>query len=146
VATSSIPHWLIGLLGVAILLAISVAFWAGTIETAARTQPEPDSASQPAWHSYTTDIFYKVRWRWDFGARNEVEHLACFCPHCDYQVSVHNQSAYAAAVVIAFHCDSCNRDLAQIEEPLDHVMSKVVRFIQQKVRNKSWAASQVVEP
>lgn len=132
-ASSPVPRWLLGLL---LLVAASVFVIVLTaFLSAARSTKTP---TQAPWYTYDNDVLYSVCWRWRYGSSGAIQNLAAFCPRCDYQVSFQNVSAYAVIDRIAFHCDNCERDIAVFEEPLDSVESKVIRLIQQKIRNGTW--------
>lgn len=97
------------------------------------------SASNTDWHAYTEDKFFGLRWRWSYSSIGQIQRVTTFCPHCDYQVFWQDASAYAAVERIGFHCDSCHSTLGEFSESFRSLESKTERFIQQKVRNGTWA-------
>lgn len=136
IATSPIPHWLIGLTGLIALLAIAVVGIAAVAASSTQTVPESlSSAVEQTARRYTTDIFYKVRWRWDYLPSGEITTPVCFCPKCDCQLVAHDVSPIGGQDKIAFHCASCNGYVAEIGERLDRVEVLVTLLIQQKLRN-----------
>ena len=128
---TAVPNWLLVILGVATiptLLLLAAGIWALFAKK---------TSNQPSWVTYTSDMFFGLRWRWRYTA-GSIAGLNTFCPHCDYQVFPYDASAYQMVERIAFKCDSCRRDLGQFDESLQSIQSKVERFIQQKLRSGNW--------
>lgn len=125
---STVPHWLLvllGLVGIPIIVLATVLVWIAVFP----------KATAPNWTSYTTDLFDGLRWRWRY-ANGCVDRLLSFCPHCDFQVYPDNTSPFA--VIINFHCESCGRNLGTCEGPDNRLNSRVTRLIQQKLRAGTW--------
>lgn len=134
-STSSLPNWLIGLLVVLSalpILAVAASAWRGFVP----------SATLHDWSTYQTDCFFGLRWRWSYYSDGQIRDMHSFCPGCDYQVFSHHASGYRAVDLIAFTCDSCGRSLGEFQEPYESLESKVIRLIQQKLRNGTWRISQ----
>ncbi|WP_397411143.1 hypothetical protein [Polaromonas sp.] len=98
------------------------------------------SVNQPTWTTYTTDMFFGLRWRWRY-VDGSIDRLNTFCPHCDYQVFPQRASAYEVIDRIAFKCDSCHQSVGTFDESYDQLQGKTERFIQQKLRNNTWQAT-----
>ena len=98
----------------------------------------PSAENLGSWQSYTTDIFYNLRWRWSYFDDGQIYKLTTFCPICDYQLYADNLSSFRVIDHIAFSCDSCKRDICEFQESVAMVESKVMRYIQQKLINGSW--------
>ncbi|MBZ5625606.1 MAG: hypothetical protein LAQ69_43965 [Acidobacteriia bacterium] len=139
IATSPIPHWLIGLAGLIVIFAITILGAVAVASlTAAQTAPEQTFAKieRPAWQSYLTDTFFDIRWRWTYGPSATPENLVCYCPHCDCQLIVHDLTSIPGMDVIAFHCVRCARHIKKIDKPLAYVKHSVALLIQQNIRSK----------
>ena len=106
----------------------------GALALGGRMSSQNAKPEQSAWRSYTTDCFFGLRWRWQYGVSGRVEKLLCFCPRCDYQVYPVNVSPYAIVDEIAFSCDSCGSNLATLQESPVSLADKVIRTIHQKIR------------
>lgn len=133
VAPSLILNWIIGLL---ILLAlptsvvIVITLWKVVF---------PAKEIAPHWQTYTSDTFFGLRWRWQWGYLDDnFINLNTFCPHCDFQVFPEDASEYRAIDRISFYCECCNTKLGTFDEPFVSLKNKTSRFIQQKLRNETW--------
>lgn len=132
-ASTLTPNWLLlllALLALPALVIIGALAWQGV---------SPSEPRSPSWHDYTADIFFGLRWRWNYGTGGRIDDAHTFCPHCDFQVYARDVSSFRVIDHIAFHCDSCGRNLGEFEESFDSLESKVKRFVQQKLRNGTWA-------
>lgn len=128
------PNWLLlllALLSLPTLIIIGALAWQSVF---------PSKARSPSWQDYTADIFCGLRWRWTYGTGGRIYDAHTFCPHCDFQVYAKDVSSYRVIDHIAFHCDSCGRNLGEFQESLNSLESKVKRFVQQKLRNGTWVA------
>jgi hypothetical protein len=135
VATSPIPHWipvLLVLMALPTLVVGAMLVW---------QLVRPTSASKPDWHGYNEDNFFGLTWRWRYLDDGRIWDIHTFCPHCDFQVFPQNATAWDAIDRIRFQCDSCHRDLGDIQEAFESVENKTKRFIQQKIRNGTWIGS-----
>ena len=134
---SAIPHWALlvgGLLALFGLICVGILMWARFFETDART----------SWKSYTSDIFFGLKWRWKYTTDGSIWEVVSFCPQCDYQVLPQRSSAYNVIIAIDYHCESCGRDLAEFTDSYEVLESRVVRSAQQKLRNGTWSSANVV--
>lgn len=133
-ASTFTPHWLLFLLGLltlpTLILAIAIAW----------TSIFPTRAQSPSWREYTTDVYFGLRWRWQYSTDGAIYDTHTFCPHCDFQVFPQDVSSYRIVDHIAFHCDSCGRKLAEFNESFASVENKTRRFIQQRLRTGTWDA------
>lgn len=135
-ATSPVPHWLLGSL---ILIAlIAVLMFISNISKVVLPDENPYGNVVPVvpdWHSYRDDDFFGLRWRWGYD-NNMIQRPMPFCPICDYQLLPDNTMMFAGSV--CFHCDSCRKNVATLPESWDSLQSKVGRFIEQKIRTGKW--------
>jgi hypothetical protein len=130
-ASSAVPNWLTGL---AVLFALPTVF----LLAALCWQVARPAKQVAAWQAYTSDVFFGLRWRWQYSRTSEMHSLLCFCPHCDFQVFPLSASPYGFQDRILFRCESCHRELATFEESYQSLESKATRFAQQKLRNGTW--------
>lgn len=131
-ASSSIPNWLLfllGLLGLPTVILLGAVVWQKVF---------PPQSTAPSWRSYTTDLFFGLRWRWRYFDDGQIYDAHTFCPYCDFQVYAQDVSSYRVIDHIAFHCDSCGRRLAEFQESFTSLENKTKRFIQQKIRSGTW--------
>lgn len=131
--TTNVENWLLAL--ICLLCLPTLIFLFAFIWNAVRGQ---ETSTGPNWRTYTTDLYFGLRWRWKYFDDGGIYDVHTFCPHCDFQVFPKNASAYRIIDRIGFHCDSCNRILGEMDESWDSLENKVKRFIQQKLRNGSW--------
>lgn len=128
--SSPVPNWLIRLLCLLALpsiLLFASAMW-------------PNKAvgtSKDEWRQYTSDHFFGLLWRWEYSG-SALINLSPFCSNCDYQVYPQHASGYRVIDRYVFHCNSCNLDIHEIDEPFVLFENKVMRFIQQKLRTGTW--------
>lgn len=131
--TTSVPNWLLVILGIVCLPTIFLVLsliWEKTHIKNKDTEAD--------WRSYKTDIYFGLRWRWKYFQGGAIHDVNTFCPLCDFQVFPYNASAYSIIDRIGYHCDSCGSDLGQLDESQGSLENKVIRLIQQKLRNGSW--------
>lgn len=131
-ASSVIQNWLIGLVG---LLAVPTVVFA---LQAAWQSTHPTESGRLDWRSYKEDSFFGLRWRWSYSSIDQIQRLHTFCPHCDFQVFPERASSWDAVDRIRFRCDSCHSNLGEFQDRYESLESKTERFIQQKIRNKTW--------
>lgn len=133
-APTSIPNWgllILGLLSLPTVVLLSALAWQAVY---------PQKSTPLSWRTYTTDIYFGLRWRWRYLDDGLIYDTHTFCPHCDFQVYAQDVSSYRFIDHIAFHCDSCGRHLGEFQESPASLENKTKRFIQQKIRNGSWLA------
>lgn len=131
--TTNVPNWLLGILVILCLPTIFIVLallWE-------RIHPKKQNDVSD-WRSYKTDIYFGLRWRWKYFDDGGIYDAYTFCPHCDFQVFPYKASGYRIIDRIGFHCDSCSRDLGEVDESQDSLENKVIRLIQQKLRTGSW--------
>jgi hypothetical protein len=131
-APTLVPNWLLGLL---IMLSLPIILLAGL---AVWMRLFPSKEAGPGWHSYTSDKFFGLLWRWRYLSDGQIYDVCTFCPRCDYQVYPENVSAYSVVDRIGFRCDSCGSQLGEFDESALSLENKVKRFVQQKLRNGTW--------
>jgi hypothetical protein len=135
--TSKVQNWLLALiclLCLPTLILIGALIW-----NAVRSQ---GTSKGLGWRTYTSDLYFGLRWRWKYFDNGNIYDVYTFCPHCDFQVFPHNTSLYGV-IRIGFNCDSCGRMLGEMNESWNSLENKVKRFIQQKLRNGAWTQQNV---
>lgn len=131
-ARSSLPNWgllILGLTSIPSLLLFGIMSWQLIC---------PQKSQSISWRSYMSDLYFNLRWRWKYFDDGQIYDVHTFCPHCDFQVYAQDRSSFHAIDHIEFHCESCNRNLAEFEESFKSIENKTKRFIQQKIRNGTW--------
>jgi hypothetical protein len=137
VSTATVLHWILILLivlaGITVLYVLVVLIWVLSMRS-------PEKPSPPAsWASYTSDDFFGLDWRWHYSIYGEVESLASFCPHCDFQLYPESMDRMdSSGGSYRFRCDNCARDLGIVHESPSSLRSKVVRSIQRNQRSGQW--------
>jgi len=139
-APAAISHWLLGILILMAVIFILILFsvWVSAARTSSQeaSTTAPQIQSHPPWLSYTSDVFYNLRWRWAYTPTFAVDQssLAIFCTHCDYQLigESHLPSDYTQQ--ITFRCRSCGRAV-HVQEAPAQLEGIVLRLIHQKIRN-----------
>jgi hypothetical protein len=142
--TTTTPNWLLGILCILSLPTIVIAL--ALLWEKVHPKKQNDSHS---WRSYTTDNYFGLRWRWKYYQDGGIYDVYTFCPHCDFQVFPYDASGYRIIDRIGYQCDSCGRDLGQVDESRDSLENKVIRLIQQKLRTGLWPRQndeQVIAP
>lgn len=43
------------------------------------------SDSEPTVLDYREDMFFNLKWRWNYSG-NKMVRMSCYCPYCDYQI------------------------------------------------------------
>jgi hypothetical protein len=139
-ASTVTPNWLLLLLTLAALPTLV------SLGAFLRQSVSPSKVRSPSGRDYTTDIFFGLRWRWTYGTSGQIHEAHTFCPHCDYQVYAQDVSPYRVIDHVAFHCDGCGRHLGTFDESFNSLEDKVKRFVQQRLRNGTWAADPAPNP
>lgn len=98
----------------------------------------PKGPKPPEWRSYREDLFFNLKWRWNYADDDFIYPLHTFCPNCDFQVYSKYASSYRGIDHISFECESCGRQLGKYSESTESLEDKVKRSIQQKLRNGTW--------
>lgn len=120
-----LPNWLIGVLGLLsahTIIALLATIWQKVFP------------SQP-WRKYTTDKFLGLRWEWKYFSDGEIDDLRAFCPKCDFQLGIEDTNEYSYLCEI--RCDNCGQDLSKFNNTYLDLEKKVIRLIEQKIRNRS---------
>jgi hypothetical protein len=134
---TEVPNWLLGFLVLAFLLVIAV------IGLLIWNKQHPGNQI-PNWRNYTKDTFFDIRWTWRYDETNKVYDLYSFCPHCDFQIyPIINRNMFRDFTHIHFYCESCNYAFGSHSEDIPQFENKVIRHIQRKIRNGSWATNQI---
>jgi hypothetical protein len=134
-ATTAVPN---GVLWPLIVVALSVA---AILIVGIWRSIRPRGPVAPTWKDYLTDSLFDLRWRWRFiGNSGYPDHLYACCIKCDYQVVPGWQGSYGDPQIY-YRCDMCDKEVGPFGDDLQHVESKVRRYIQQRVRTGSWVAT-----
>ena len=128
--------WLLAVLTIPTLLILVALVWVAI---------RPSRAAAEDWRAYTEDELLGLRWRWNYFPSGRLEQPIPFCPKCDYQVFPHHASAFNAIERTGFHCDSCDRNLAEFDESYESLRSKIERFVQQKLRTGAWKSKNAIQ-
>jgi hypothetical protein len=125
-----VPNWLLGLLcllSLPMILLICVLVW---------SKFHPSQNKGPDWHTYTSDIFEGIRWRWHY-SYDAIGNLYPYCPKCNLQINP-DDSMISLTGQIRFYCDGCNWKLRKLSESEGSLENKVKRLINQKISNGKW--------
>lgn len=120
-----VPVWLLALLIIGTLLLVLVVI--------ARSCQHATT-----FIDYHTDLFLGILWRWRYDSRGTVHSPVPFCPHCDMQLRGRRRSSYTVIEDIEFHCDGCNRRIAEFDFGWDELEDRVIREIHRVLRNDEW--------
>jgi hypothetical protein len=80
---------------------------------------------KPQYYSYNEDIFYNIKWKWDWNKHKKILNLNAFCPACNQALYFHYDSLLHKT---EFICHSCNKQLANVN-------SSHRNFVQQSVKS-----------
>jgi hypothetical protein len=133
--STPLPNWVITVL---VLLAISSVFF---LLVMVRNKLFPSNKKTSTSNDYKLDQFFGLRWRWGYYSNGVIRNLTTYCFDCDYQLyagSPPSPGRYKAAVGIAYRCEVCGFKSEIFDEYKDSFEDKVVRLIQQKIRNGGW--------
>lgn len=128
-ASTPIPRWAIGFVGVwtAVATFILVGLW---------FQSKAEAAEANSWRSYRSDHLLGLRWRWYWNGQQPYG-LHPFCPACDYQLDLIDDSDFRFIPAVKFQC-VCGHGPWRFEESWNSVEQRVAKLIQQKLRNETW--------
>lgn len=78
----------------------------------------------PDYFEYNEDIFYDVKWSWDWNLDKEILHLKPSCPKCQHDVyftfdTLLNQTEFV--------CNHCDKQLANINSSSRNFVAESVR-------------------
>jgi hypothetical protein len=131
--TAAIPHWLVGLMGLAtaacIVLPIYVFF--------SDTKAQADAMFERVL--YMDDTFHEVRWRWSWSEKGSITDLAAFCPHCDLQIVP--RAAHSSGSGTMLSCRECRKDLAAFADNWGQAYDEVKMMIQRNMRRRAHEAA-----
>ncbi len=134
-SSTAIPNWLLGILVVSLLLVliiIGLVIW----------NKRHSGQLAPNWLSYTTYTFFSIRWTWRYDETKKIIDLYSFCTDCDFQIYPQpNHDFLDQFTHIQFHCENCGRNFGKFQEGIAQFENKVIRHIQRKIRNGSWATT-----
>lgn len=129
--TSELPNWLIILMSIfsIILIAfVGIIIWQNYFST----------SGESAWKNYKEDIFFNIKWQWQYDSSGAIYCLYSLCPKCQFQVYPVNASPYSAVDRIAYVCESCKSHLGTFNQDEFSFENKIKRFIQQKIRTGAY--------
>jgi len=104
-ASTSLPNWLVFLLGLLALRTVKstvVIAWQKVF---------PSQSLSRLCRNYTTDIYGNLRWKWSYLDDGQICKLCTFCPECGSQV--YAQSSCDDNYTI-FDCESCHRGTGSV--------------------------------
>ena len=127
-STTVVPNWLLGILCLPFLLAILI------ICALVWDKFHPSHTRKPDWHTYTSDIFEGLRWRWNYRYDGETCDLYSYCPHCNLQINPDDSMIYLTGQ-IRFHCDGCGWELRRFSESERSLENLIKRLIHQRIGN-----------
>jgi len=130
-STIAIPIWLLFVLSIctAVALLVSVLLVVSILRD--------NSVSEPTSHSYTTDEFFNIRWRWSYMGGGTIYDLYSFCTKCDYQVFPFDTMVYSR-FGSKYKCGDCGEDLGTFAKDQHEVEQEIKLLIQRKIRNGEW--------
>ncbi len=130
--SSSVPHWLIGIMAIPCILLI-VSLMSQLFEFLKKKQ------SQLPWSTYNKDIFWGVEWHWSYDQNGNINRILSFCPKCNFQLiePIHN-SAYDSVVRFNYFCEECKYKGEEFNFYPDEIKQKVTLKIQKNIRTDEW--------
>lgn len=78
---------------------------------------------------------FEILWRWHPSHDGNIHELVSFCPKCDFQIYTRPGIAGHPPRSV-YHCEDCNRDVAEFNFSQSEVENRVKRKIQQYLRRK----------
>ncbi len=125
----SLPVWAL------ILLLIPLRkYIASAIETI--TERKQKQISSFNYHDYQSDTFLGVTWRWQYGQGGKVVNLGCFCPFCDYEITVRHTALYDQIQNTILDCDECGHRPQREAFPHDELEDRILKKIRLQLRRK----------
>lgn len=97
--------------------------------------------SPPSFLNYNSDTFFGLTWRWRYdetAAGKSVSYLTSYCAKCDYQVYGRLRHTLDG-VRVTYYCESCEEEVASIQQTDQTVQNRVERFILQKLRQNTFS-------
>lgn len=101
------------------------------------------SDSDPTVWDYREDMFFNLKWRWNYSG-NKMVRMSCYCPYCDYQiVPVESEDFMNGGFFrrCKFFCESCNSSLHSADGFAAEVKDKAELHVQRKIRTGEWKNS-----
>jgi hypothetical protein len=80
---------------------------------------------KPSYFNYSEDIFYNMKWQWDWNRNKQVLNLTAYCTSCNEVLYFHYDSLLHKT---EFICQACNKQLANVN-------SSYRNFVQQSVKS-----------
>jgi len=99
-ASTPVPHWFIGLMAVAVL------GWLAVLVTLLTTN-QKEVADVFNALAYNSDIFFNMRWRWQWVPGVGPDNPTPFCLNCDMQLFAEQGFGAGVAGRIEFRCKDC---------------------------------------
>lgn len=93
--------------------------------------------ANPEFFEYNEDIFYDVKWKWDWSLDKEVLHLRPFCATCNEELLSHFDSLLNQT---EFVCTKCDKQIANVNSSnrnfvTQSVKSSIVRKLKKEDKN-----------
>lgn len=130
--TAELPYWLVALLLIPATLVVFVVVLA--VVESRKTVERPPSSDD-----YTTDVFFNIRWRWNY--RSYDLRPIAYCTACGVQLRPANVGGFAAAPRTQFACTDavgCGANLHTFESDLQTVEEDVARLVQRNLNTGRW--------
>ena len=98
---------------------------------------------EPSWiNNYTADNVFGIKWRWRYTS-GRLNDPCAYCPIDDtilvYRREFDGGSMFiGGSHAITLHCDTCGRQFAPFDGNDTHLVEKVMRQTDRKIRTNEW--------
>jgi len=98
---------------------------------------------EPSWiNNYTADNFFGIKWRWRYTS-GRLNDPCAYCPTDDTILVYRREFDRASMFIggshaITLHCDTCGRQFCPFDGNDTHLIEKVMRQIDRKIRTNEW--------
>ena len=126
-----IPNWSIALLSLCALIVIYrfvINLWYSLFP------------SKPSWTDYKSDIFYDLKWVWDYDFEGQIFNLYSLCKHCNFEINLVDEREYPGSRTIwtQYNCESCSKTAGPFQGSNRKIIADVRRRIRQKIRTATY--------
>lgn len=132
-ASTSAPNWLLVIMGVATLGWLAVL-----IMLAISNREEAEQAYSVL--AYDNDVFFNMRWRWQWRDGGRLHNIVPFCLKCDMQIDpCLRGGGYRFVAPLIFPCRLCGEVQYEVgagDTNLDDVQREVTLLIQRNIRQQ----------
>jgi hypothetical protein len=96
--------------------------------------------AEPSWRDYTSDVFFSIRWRWEYTLyQPKVVHLHAICPVDCTPLVFNDMGGFGRET--SFACETCGQTFGPIHGSHEYIKGSVERRISGKVTSGSWKQS-----